>query len=512
MKSTSIPVLIVGSGAAGSVLAIELARQGIEFRCIDRLPEPSTFSRAVTVHARSLELLDRTDERLLQRFLQSGVHSPGYVMHYVDDTGKRSEVRPGLDFRQLPPRYPFLLLHGQNDTERHLREFLRESNGRAPEWGLTCTQVKHSDDGVLATLKDADGREQHVHCQYLIACDGANSRIRQQFDWPCDGSDYAGTVLQNLDIFLEGFPDDPQWAHYCMGPAHFVMVVKLPGGYYRLLMSQPADKAAPEAMPQQVFGNILDQHFDGIHMGEAKWHSRWSSRIHLANSYRQGNVFLAGDAAHVHSTAGGQGLNCCMQDAWNLGWKLAYVLKGWAPAVLLDSYDSERRPVGSQVIAAATSIHELFMAGRNPDPSALTALRDSGKLTTLVGQVSGISYHYRSQSTALLAGLQVGDRMPDLYLPQGRLFALSRHGGFVLLLIAASHTARAVQERLHILLQPYSDCVHVLSVPPSAELAGSEGDHLLLIRPDGYVALRCHAQDIACLQTWLAGHLIAYKD
>mgnify|MGYP003350309781 CR=1 FL=1 len=133
MTMQTIPVLIIGSGAAGSMLALELARHGVEFRCVDRLPAPSHFSRAVTVHARTLELLERIDERLLQRFLQAGVHSPGYVMHYVDAAGKRSEVRPGLDFRELPPKYPFLLLHGQDQTEGHLRAHLHEAYGLSPE-------------------------------------------------------------------------------------------------------------------------------------------------------------------------------------------------------------------------------------------------------------------------------------------------------------------------------------------------------------------------------------------
>ena len=158
----------------------------------------------------------------------------------------------------------------------------------------------------------------------------------QQLGLAQEGSDYAGTVLQNLDVELLDFPDDPQWMHYCMGPGHFVMVAKLPGKFFRLLMSQPAEKADASETPHPVFGGILAQHFDGIRLGETLWHSRWGSVNRLAHTYRSGPVFLAGDAAHVHSTAGGQGMNCCMQDAWNLGWKLAFVLEGLAPESLLD--------------------------------------------------------------------------------------------------------------------------------------------------------------------------------
>ena len=503
MPERSIPVLIIGSGAAGTMLSLELARHGIEYRCVDRLPSPSHFSRAVTVHARTLEMLDRIDESLLQRFLKRGIHSPGYVMHYVDAKGKRSEVRPGLDFTTLPSRYPYLLLHGQDETEGHLRAHLRETYGRSTEWGKTCTRVESNADGVVVTLQDADGIEETVACRYLIASDGANSRIRQQLHWPQDGSEYAGTVLQNLDIEMNGFPDNPDWVHYCMGPDHFVMVVRLPAGHYRLLLSQSADKAAPDALPQQVFGNILDQHFDGVHFGDGVWHSRWSSRIHLAKQYRQGNVFLAGDAAHVHSTAGGQGMNCCLQDAYNLGWKLAYVLKGWAPAALLDTYDSERKPIGSQVIAAASSIHELFMAGRNHDASALLALQQGGKLEALVAQVSGVSYHYRQSAVSAESGLQAGDRMPDVALPTGSLYAHSRHSAHVLLLVGADAN---VTHGIRQLLQPYHAQVQLLSLEQASHAAPRDGYYL--VRPDGYLAQVGALQQLAPLADWLHTNLL----
>src|SRR5690606_19202372 len=170
--------------------------------------------------------------------------------------------------------------------------------------------------------------------------------------------------------------------------------------------------------PQSVFSGILAQHFDGIRFGTTLWHSRWASQVRLAHTYRKGRVFLAGDAAHVHSTAGGQGMNCCMQDAWNLGWKLALVLKDEARPELLDTYESERKPIGKQVIEAASKIHELFMAGRGNGADALLALKESGFLAELVGKVSGLSYHYRSEAQAS-AHSQLplaGDRLPNLPL------------------------------------------------------------------------------------------------
>ena len=496
-KFSQVPVLVVGSGAAGTMLALALARHGVAARVIDRLAAPSKFSRAVTVHARTLEIFEQIDPALVQRYLDRGVHSPGYVMHFVDDKGQRREVRPGLDFTALRSRYPFLLVHSQDETEATLRSYLKEKYGYETEWGVTCTAVTQRGDVVEAALQAADGTTETVRCQYLVACDGANSRIRQQLALAQEGSDYAGTVLQNLDIELLDFPDKDEWIHYCMGPAHFVMVAKMQNGYTRLLMSQPADKADVAETPQSVFSGILARHFDGIRFGKTLWHSRWASQVRLAHTYRKGNVFLAGDAAHVHSTAGGQGMNCCMQDAWNLGWKLALVLQELARPELLDSYESERKPIGKQVIEAASKIHELFMAGRNSGADALLALQQSGFLAELVGKVSGLAYHYRSEADPSPDdGMpRAGDRLPNVPLAGAHrgqwLTDLLRHGDFTLLVCANEESTRANLPARRGLV------VESLVPAPAVLLPADAAPQLYLVRPDGYLALRCAASDAA---------------
>jgi len=515
MATTEIPVLVVGAGAAGTTLALALARHGVEARVVDRLPAPSSYSRAVTVHARMLEIFEQIDASLVETFLERGNKSPGYVMHYVTQEGKRHAVRPGLGYRALPSRYRFLLVNSQRETERTLREYLAARFGRSPEWGVTCTAVQDNEDHAVATLQHLDGREEIVRSRYLVACDGVNSRIRGQLGLTQEGSDYAGTVLQNLDVELLDFPDDPAWMHYCMGPGHFVMAAKLPGKFTRLLMSQPADKADAAETPHHVFGGILAQHFDGVRFGETDWHSRWGSVVRLAHSYRRGAVFLAGDAAHTHSTAGGQGMNCCMQDAWNLGWKLAYVLDRAAPESLLDSYEQERKPIGKQVIEAASAIHELFMAGRNSGPEGLTALRDSGFLTELVGKVSGLSYHYRAEGAAAGALPAAGDRMPNVRLAAGAdgewLTDLMRHTRFTLLAaLPADADDDSLDAWLRSTARRYDGRVEVRVVPnASQELVGSEGlAHCYLVRPDGYVAVSAAARDRRDVERWLGASLL----
>jgi 2-polyprenyl-6-methoxyphenol hydroxylase-like FAD-dependent oxidoreductase len=503
-KFSHIPALICGSGAAGTMLALELARHGVAARVIDRLPAPSKFSRAVTVHARMLEIFEQIDPVLVKRFLDRGVHSPGYVMHFIDDKGRRRDVRPGLDFTALQSRYPILLVHSQDETEATLRNYLKEKFSRETEWGLACTAITLHDELVEATVQAADGQVETVRCQYFIACDGANSHIRQELALEQDGSDYGGTVLQNLDVELINFPDKDEWIHYCMGPAHFVMVARMQNGFTRLLMSQPADAADGAETPQSVFSGILAKHFDGIRFGKTLWHSRWASQVRLAQAYRKGNVFLAGDAAHVHSTAGGQGMNCCMQDAWNLGWKLASVLKGEARPELLDTYESERKPIGKQVIETASQIHELFMAGRNSGADALLALRQSGFLAELVGRVSGIAYHYHPEDTVPANdGMpQAGDRLPNLPLTgkhKGKMLAdLVRHGGFTVLVCEreAEGSRVALPARIGVVTE-------ILAPAPVQLLAEGSVPQVYLVRPDGYVALRCDLENSAEIARWL---------
>lgn len=511
MKRSETEVLVVGGGASGSMMALELARHGVGARTVDRLPGPSTRSRAITVHARTLELLQAIDIRLLRRFTGHGIHCPGYVIHYVDGDDNRSEVRPGLDYRQLDCAYPYLLLHRQDQTEAHLRSYLKERFGRDIDWGVSCHAVAQDGETVVAELEHADGTREQVRARYLVAADGANSPIRRALGLADEeADDYGGAVLQNLDVELQDFPDDPDWVHYCAGPDHFVMVARLPGGFYRLLMSQPPEHADAEATPHDVFRRILDRHFDGVRFGQTWWHSRWQSVERLAHTYRRGNVFLAGDAAHVHSTAGGQGMNCCLQDSLNLGWKLAAVLHGRARPGLLDTYGPERQPIGAQVIDAASRIHRLFMAGRDSDPAAFRELRESGFVNELVGRVSGIAYHYRDNALAGAEGLQPGDRVPDAPLGEGgRVYDLLGHAGLTLLVAGdAGALTPQLRSRVEALVRPYAAAVRVHLATPAPGPYEPSGAALYLIRPDGYLAAAAPAGQPEPVAQWLRTRLL----
>jgi 2-polyprenyl-6-methoxyphenol hydroxylase-like FAD-dependent oxidoreductase len=521
VKTSEVPVLIVGGGAAGTTLSLELARRGVGARCIDRLPAPAVTSRAIVVHARTAELLERVDERLIARYLERCIPNLGYVLHFVDGAGNRSEVRPGIDFTHIDSHYPYMLIHGQSDTEKNIRDYLREELGFAIEWNTRCVDVTQDADGAKATLVHGgdDGDREIVHCQYLVACDGINSRVRRSLALSQQESDYSGTVLQNMDVFLNNFPDVEDYVHYCAGTDHFIMVVKLPGGFFRLLLSDRGEAADPDITPERAFMRLVDQHFDGVTLGDLVWHSKWESWVRLADTYREGNVFLAGDSAHVHSTTGGQGMNCCMQDAFNLGWKLALVVQGRAHPDLLDSYEAERRPIAEQVIWAASSLHEIFMGHGKDIGERAKRIGDKAFLDAVVGRCSGISYTYRDyvdqpDAGAEVGGPMIGDRVPDVELTGGRtLFDLTRHTGFTLVTLPGTAAARhPSNDVLDDIGARFGDLVRCQSLEPSAALGDVFGtdadDRLYLIRPDGYLGHRCRLERVGSLGAHLDRQLI----
>jgi len=486
-------VLIVGGGAAGSMLAMELARFGIKPRIIDKLANPLNFSKAITIHARTLEIFDRIDSELARKFLSRGIHSPGYVIHYLDDKYNRSEVRPGLDFRELDCQYPFLMTHGQNETEATLRDYMSDKFNVQVEWGVKCSYVRN-EQKPYCILHHIDGKEEAVTCDYLIACDGVNSTVRNklQLEMESDGN-YLGAVLQNLDVKLLNFPDHEEWMHYCVGEGHFLMVAKLPSGFTRLLLSQPPELAQSNEIPEEIFHEIISKHFDNVGFGEIHWHSRWQSEIKLAKSYKHGNIFLSGDAAHTHSTAGGQGLNCCIQDSYNLGWKLAMVIKGKAKKSLLETYETERKPIGHQVITAATDIHTLFMTGKSDGPDGLVRLQKEGFISKLVGKVSGISYNYRSRNENKNSKkLAKGDRLPNLRIENGyikTIYEYTRHQKYTLFFINAREKGEEHNNLLQDLSSKFSAILKIvqIDIPDDTQFISCQMGTLLLLRPDGYI-------------------------
>jgi len=508
--TSEVPVLIVGGGAVGCVLSMELARRGVEYRCIDRLPGPGRESRAIALHARTIELIDLVDKDLSQRLLDRDLWCRGYVMHFLRE-GERTEVRPGLDYTTVDSRYNCILSHNQSETEGFVRDYTMSRFGRGIEYNTTFHDLTQDGKGVTARVTHADrgDEEELVRCQYLVAADGINSRVRRGLGLSVKGKDYKGSFFQNLDIHLNGFTDWPDYFHYCVGTDHFLMVAPLPGGHFRLLLSDRGEAADPTITPQQAFMRLLERHFDGISMGDVVWHSKWETWVRLADTFRQGNVFLAGDSAHVHSTTGGQGMNCCMQDAFNLGWKLALVLSGRARPELLDTYEAERRPVAEQVIWAASSLHDIFMTHGKDIAQRKETMFEPGYTEKVVNYCSGVAYTYKDfvdkpEGVSEIDGPAIGDRAPDIdFEGGGTLFDRLRHTYFTLLAMPDGSDPGPVVEPL---TRRFGRVLEAEILPNSEALStryGPSDGRLFLVRPDGYVAFKCRAAEAGRLEAHL---------
>ena len=514
--TSEVPVLIVGCGAVGSVLSMELARRGIEYRCIDRMAGPGRETRAIAMHARTVELMDLVDTELSRPLIERNLWCKGYVMHFLRD-GERTEVRPGLDYTTVDSRYNCIFAHSQSETEAVIRDYTQSRFGRTIEYNTAFQDLAQDADGVTARVTHADrgDEEELIRCQYLVAGDGINSRVRRGLGLPVKGKDYKGSFFQNLDIHLHGFPDWTDYFHYCVGTDHFLMVAPLPGGAFRLLLSDRGEATDPSLTPQQAFMRLLERHYDGITMGDVVWHSRWETWVRLADTFREGRVFLAGDSAHVHSTTGGQGMNCCMQDAFNLGWKLALVLNGSAAPGLLDSYEAERRPIAEQVIWAASSLHDIFMTHGKDIAERKQTMFEPGYTEKVVNYCSGVAYTYKDSvekpvGLAEIDGPAIGDRAPDVDFEQGgTLFDRLRHPYFTLLAMPGDRDLASIVDPLK---RRFGSTLDVETLPHSPALSaryGTSDNRLFLIRPDGYVACKAAARDVSRLEEQLAHTLTA---
>lgn len=333
MNNTHTEVIIVGAGPVGLTLACELRLAGIHVAVLERRAQRTTQSRALTIHGRTLEMLGLRG--LDQRFTPLG--KPLSSGHFAGLDSR-------LDFSSFDTPHPYTLFLPQSTTERLLEERLLEEDVAIVR-GALVDQVQQDADGAMVS-GTCEGEPFSLRAQYLIGADGGHSVVRQQADIAFDGVAATCSMLMG-DVLLRHPPASPVLA--LTNAAGSLMMVPLGDGRHRVIVMNalrphvPAAQAATLAELSQVSAAIAGHDF-GLH--DPVWLSRFGDETRLARHYRRGRIFVAGDAAHIHMPAGGQGMNVGMQDAMNLGWKLAGVLKGHAPDSLLDSYHAERHPVG----------------------------------------------------------------------------------------------------------------------------------------------------------------------
>lgn len=465
------PILVVGAGPVGLTMAAELARYGLSLRIIDHSPHPAETSRAIVIWSRTLELMDRMG--CAEPFLKIG--------HRVHAASIRSgdAVLGRTEFDDIASAYNFALMVPQSDTEQLLATHLR-SFGVAVERQVELASFTASASGVTARLAHADGREEVVETPWLLGCDGAHSAVRHglgaEFDGTAQRDDW---VLADVRLEGEGKPPADEITTYLHreGP---VTVFPMRGGRARMIAAvgeASPDHPRPTPTIAEVQALLGQRAGSEIRALDPVWLASFRINGRKARDYRQGRVFLAGDAAHIHSPAGGQGMNTGMQDAINLAWKLAMVVRSAAAPALLDSYSPERGAVGEMVLRnaarltdMATLTHPAAVAARNLVLHFMLGLHAVRQRMALTMSEIEIAY----AESPLSVGRHAGDRLaPADY--DGPPPGAGAEPRFVLYAADASRGA-AMASRFAGLLEPQ---------PRRPPVAG----RILIVRPDGYVGL-----------------------
>jgi 2-polyprenyl-6-methoxyphenol hydroxylase-like FAD-dependent oxidoreductase len=446
-------------------------------------------------------------------------------------------------------RFPFILFVSQAETESVLAGHLA-ANGFSVERGVELTTFRAEAETVACTLRHGDGREEQVHARYLIGCDGAHSTVRRTAGIPFEGGEYLEDFVLG-DVEING-PIAPDALHSFVGERGFTMSFPLgnPTTWRVIAMApaHPSSAASPNAASAPALSlDELQSFVDGATGGALRLHdAAWLTHFRLHHRqtahYRAGRVFLAGDAAHIHSPVGAQGMNTGIQDAWNLGWKLATVLRGVATDALLDTYEAERWPVGRFLLRVTDRVFGGFVrmitpgrvvrfAQRHVVPHVLPRVVASPRLRAAAFRfVSELGIRYRKSAAVveghprLARGPRAGDRLPDLAVQAAgtptSLHRLVDARALDLLLCGATRrwdacAIRDVTARL-------GDAIRVRHLgPDGADPAVGDGHvvdtHVLhtlgvddraataqyLVRPDGYIAFRCAGDDLTALDTYL---------
>jgi 2-polyprenyl-6-methoxyphenol hydroxylase-like FAD-dependent oxidoreductase len=484
MQGSTTDVLICGAGAAGLALAIDLARRGVNFRLIEKAEAPFKGSRGKGIQPRSQEVFE--DFGILDRLFEAGGAYPPIRQYKPDGSFEDAPLGDAPGPSSAEP-YGTPLMVPQFLNEGVMRERLAEL-GHQPEFGREIAGLTQDADGVTAQI----GSEV-VRARYLVGTDGGRSFVRHAL-----GIDFPGETLGVraivADVELNGLSRDV-WHRYGSGAGQ-VSLCPLAGTQLFQIQAAAPREGDVDVTAAGLTHLIAERTGQNIAIHSVAWASVYSMNARLADRYRAGRVFLAGDAAHIHPPTGGQGLNTSVQDSYNLGWKLAAVLGG-APEKLLDTYEEERRPVAASVLGLSTRLLDEVTQGARMRRNREARQLDLG---------------YSGSSLALHAdqrhGLQAGDRAPDAPMRGAagqptRLFSLLQGPHWTLLGYKADRATIAVRSGLHIhIIGPQGDLVDEGGHFSDA-YAVSPGEWIL-IRPDGYVGAITASDNVSALERYLA--------
>lgn len=525
IKKDKLPVLIVGAGPTGLMMACQLARFGISFRIIEKHEGPTTQSRALVIQPRSLEIFEQMG--IAERAAKQG--KPFQTINYVVN-GKLAQRVPLGNFGKGLTQFPYLLILEQSKTEPLLIDFLQQQ-GHNVEWRTELVSFSQSDSGVSARLKHID-KEESIETDWLIGADGASSVVRKALDIPFGGETYKESLFV-LDCKIDWpFKDDE--AAIALSKDAFGLFFPMTDGRCRvsgIVSEEYADKDTISF--DEVNRDFAKNLKMDLTLSDPQWISLYHAHHRYVARFHKGRCFLTGDSAHVHSPAGAQGMNTGLQDAYNLAWKLALVVTNKADEKLLDTYHEERLPIARKLVRTTD---RLFGITVNQNPLIvfwrvyvmphLVALipKEKHLLRFAFRLISQIGLHYRDSSFSRNASLgrfsrkapRPGDRLPFVtFQEKDKLINIQdkvKAPAFHLLLFRGSQNEEKI-DAVRGICHEYYDVIQIEVIPLTSAtkdlyraLAVQNGGYYL-VRPDMYVAYRSKRFNEEHLKTFLATRL-----
>lgn len=522
MRADDAPVLVVGGRTTGLMMAAELARHGVPVRIIDKSPGIDPHSRATYLRARTLEILHGLG--LAEDIVSRGQPLKAIALY---EGGRHVTTTPDLPVDSPFPRgAAFAQCKTEAVLERHLA-----SLGVEVERSTELLTLEQSPDGVRATIKTLQGAEEAFDASWLVGCDGAHSRTRRLIDETFPGEIDPVPYLI-ADVQVDG-PIEPDVAYLCFHDEGDVWLLLLDEGRRQIIATLPKNSPRTEPPTLEEIQRIVEERgFANLRVHDPRWLTLYHTHYRLVPHYRHGRVFLAGDAAHVHSVIGGQGMNTGIQDAHNLAWKLALVIRGVAPSGYLDTYESERRQIAADVIAWTKQANDQLTVFADLTPSERDQIWEhlvpsESERPRVRQHEEEIDLDYRSSELSLEtldafdAGPHAGARAPDVATLRVAgepctffevlsppchhlvLFSASDAESVDSASVAAARRALDAHGRwLDVLLvgneaSRLPDGATLVDDPESVLRKRYGGDvaRLYLIRPDGYVAYRSRSVD-----------------
>lgn len=491
MTPVDCQVLVVGAGPTGLVLAAQLLSRGVSTRIIDKSDGLILQSRACAIHARTLEVLDTME--LAEQFFERGQVVRRFRMY------SEGKALVNLDLAHIGSRYGCMLDIPQNETESLLRRRVSELGGQI-EQGVELLGLRQHEGVVTATVKDGSGETTTMTSSYLVGCDGAHSRVRHELGLSFGGHAYAEDWLL-ADVHMDWDRREDEFHAFFRARGSPMIALPLRDHVWRIILPYAGDRVRAAPTFDEIQRLVDERAPQAVVLSDPSWLATFRCQRRSTNVYRVGSVLLAGDAVHIHTPAGGQGMNTGILDAHNLAWKLALVASGRSPEALLDTYGQERGPVAAEVLQLT---HALIKFSTMTSPLR-RGVRDT--VTPVLSRLPAIqrrtvqrmSHHHVSYRASSLTrsdhrrgGPKPGERAPDIDVvgpgASRRLHHALRDGRH-LLVVSTGHTLAASARRA---LVPYEEELIVVygQLDTSSQIGMQRRGMVSLVRPDGYVGAR----------------------